>query len=94
MCGTCTQIQVLPDYRGSLRRSPVYAGCTPRMWMPPQTLLGAERDACAAIGKSVNMWHIKQHYFTSHPRLNYYAIVPVGGKPWWEEPHDRVQKFP
>lgn len=39
-----------------------------------------------AIGTSVNMWHIKHHYFTSHPKLNYYAIVPVGGKAWWAEP--------
>ena len=31
----------------------------------------------AALKKSINMWHIKHHYFTSHPRLNYYAIVPV-----------------
>ncbi len=24
------------------------------------------------------MYHIKTHYFTSHPHLNHYAIVPVG----------------
>ncbi len=38
-----------------------------------------------AIASSINMRHIKVHYFTSHPRLNYYAIVPVGGDAWWEE---------
>lgn len=26
-------------------------------------------------------------------QLNTYAIVPVGGAAWWEEPHDRAQKF-
>ena len=36
------------------------------------------------IGASINMRHIKVHYFTSHPRLNYYAIVPAGGDAWWE----------
>jgi len=41
------------------------------------------------IKESVNMQHIKWHYFTSHPKLNFYAIVPVGGAPWWEESHDR-----
>lgn len=41
------------------------------------------------ITESVNMYHIKTHYYTSHPRLNYYAIVPKGGDAWWEEPHDR-----
>jgi hypothetical protein len=30
------------------------------------------------IRESINMKHIKTHYFTSHPRLNYYAIIPVG----------------
>lgn len=43
--------------------------------------------------ESINMQHIKTHYFTSHPKLNYYAIVPVGGEAWWEHPHDRAQRF-
>lgn len=30
------------------------------------------------LGASVNMQHCKVHYFTSHPTLNTYAIVPVG----------------
>ena len=34
------------------------------------------------------MQHIKVHYFTSHPTLNHYAIVPVGPKHWWEEPEE------
>jgi len=46
------------------------------------------------IGRSTNMYHIKTHYFTSHPTLNHYAIVPVGGPHWWAEPHDRDAKFP
>lgn len=39
---------------------------------------------------------LQTHYLTSHPRLNYYAIVPAGqtgpdgsDKGWWTEPHDR-----
>lgn len=35
------------------------------------------------VAAAVNMQHIKTHYFTSHPRLNYYAIVPHGGEAWW-----------
>lgn len=46
------------------------------------------------VSASVNMYHIKTHYFTSHPRLNFYAIVPKGGEPWWEQPHDRAKRFP
>ncbi|KAK9841321.1 hypothetical protein WJX74_003883 [Apatococcus lobatus] len=41
------------------------------------------------IQKAVNISHIKTHYFTSHPTLNHYAVVPIGCSPWWEEPHHR-----
>lgn len=41
------------------------------------------------MAASVDMQHIKKHYFSSHPLLNPYAIVPVGGEPWWEGEHDR-----
>lgn len=37
------------------------------------------------VKESVNMHHIKTHYFTSHPRLNSNSIVPGGVDPWWEE---------
>jgi len=30
------------------------------------------------VGDSVNMRHIKAHYYTSHPTLNPYAVVPAG----------------
>lgn len=45
------------------------------------------------VKNSVNMRHIKTHYFTSHPTLNTYAIIPKGGEAWWEQPRDRAQKF-
>ena len=48
---------------------------------------------CAGIKESVNMQHIKMHYYTSHPKLNYYAVVPKGldgtDNKWWEQPHNR-----
>lgn len=46
------------------------------------------------VAASVNMQHIKVHYFSSHPKLNYYAVVPKGGEAWWEQPHNRQQRFP
>jgi putative glutathione S-transferase len=30
------------------------------------------------IGSTVDMKHIKTHYFTSHPQLNPFAIIPAG----------------
>jgi len=37
------------------------------------------------------MYHIKTHYYTSHPVLNNYAIVPVGPdfEATLKEDHDR-----
>lgn len=45
------------------------------------------------MAAAVNMAHIKTHYFTSHPVLNTYAIVPLGGEAWWEGAHDRAARF-
>jgi len=42
-------------------------------------LLGFVRDcyADADVRSCINMDHIKTHYFTSHPALNTYGIIPV-----------------
>ena len=49
----------------------------------------------AGIKDSVNMKHIKMHYYTSHPKLNHYAVIPKGlegtGKEWYGEPHNRAR---
>jgi putative glutathione S-transferase len=41
-----------------------------------------------AVSRSVDIGHIKTHYWTSHPTLNAYAVVPKGGARWWEEAPD------
>lgn len=43
-------------------------------------LLGYVRDiySMEAVKSSLNLKHIKSHYFTSHPSLNLYGIIPVG----------------
>ena len=41
------------------------------------------------IGESVNMEDIKTHYFTSHPHLNPFGIVPRGPAVDFGAPHDR-----
>lgn len=46
------------------------------------------------LGKSINLEHCKIHYFSSHPNLNHYAIVPVGPGVDFSKPHDRHIKFP
>ena len=54
-------------------------------------LLGLVRDiyAIPEVRRSTNMGHIKTHYFTSHPHLNAFGIVPMGEGPDLEAPHGR-----
>lgn len=54
-------------------------------------LLGYVRDIYSmdAIKAVINMDHIKGHYFTSHPILNTYGIIPVYNGPDLNEPHGR-----
>lgn len=46
------------------------------------------------VASCINMDHIKNHYFTSHPTLNTYSIVPVGPGVIddMQLPHDRAPK--
>lgn len=43
----------------------------------------------AGVKETVNMQHIKQHYFASHLSINPYGIVPVGGGSDLDAPHNR-----
>ena len=53
-----------------------------------------ELYAMPGVHESINMEHIKWHYFTSHPKLNAYAVVPVGPPAWWWEQHSRDKTHP
>ncbi|NQZ87983.1 MAG: glutathione S-transferase family protein [Saccharospirillaceae bacterium] len=41
------------------------------------------------IAKTVNMAHIKRHYYASHQSINPYGIVPMGHNQDWSVPHHR-----
>lgn len=41
------------------------------------------------IAETVNMTHIKRHYYESHPTINPTRIVPLGPELDFEAPHDR-----
>lgn len=55
-----------------------------------------ELSRMRGLGSSMDMHHIKMHYFTSHPVLNPYGIIPVGpgAEANFAQPHDRAEKFP
>jgi len=43
------------------------------------------------IAETVNMPHIKRHYYASHLSINTYGIVPIGHQQDWSVPHYREQ---
>lgn len=55
-------------------------------------LLGFTRDVYsdAAIARTINISHIKTHYFTSHPHLNTFAIIPTHNGPELTRPSGRA----
>lgn len=46
-----------------------------------------------AIAETVNMAHIKRHYYASHLAINPYGIVPIGHDQDWKTPHTRDKQF-
>jgi putative glutathione S-transferase len=46
------------------------------------------------LGSSVNMRHIKSHYYTSHPHFNSEAVIPAGPSVTNDlvKPHDRADR--
>jgi len=42
------------------------------------------------IAETVNMPHIKRHYYASHLAINPYGIVPLGHEQDWSIPHTRT----
>lgn len=53
------------------------------------------RELFQLLRPTVDMYHIKLHYYSSHPRLNPYGIVPQGSdtEAALSQPHDR-NRFP
>lgn len=47
---------------------------------------GQVADQLEPVGKTINMSHIKTHYFTSHPQLNSFAIIPKHTGPDLNQP--------
>jgi len=41
------------------------------------------------VAETVNMDHITEHYYTTHPDVSPKLIVPIGPDPDFEAPHDR-----
>lgn len=76
------------------RFDPVYVGhfkCNRRRIADYPSLSNYFRELYAVPGvkETVNLVHIKGHYYRSHPTVNPTRIVPAGPALDWDAPHDR-----
>lgn len=78
-----------------LRFDPVYHGhfkCNLRRLVDYPNLWDFTRELYQwpGVAATVNMRHIKEHYYRSHPTINPNGIVPAGPLLDFEQPHGRV----
>jgi putative glutathione S-transferase len=69
----------------------VHFKCNLRRIEDYPNLRGYLRDLYQAPGvaETVNMDHIKQHYYRSHPTINPYGLIPIGPELDLNAPHGR-----
>jgi glutathionyl-hydroquinone reductase len=77
-----------------IRFDAVYVGhfkCNIRRIADYPNLSGYVRDLYQqpGIAETINMEHIKNHYYMSHAMINPTGVVPVGPKEDFTRPHDR-----
>ncbi|MEO0544004.1 MAG: glutathione S-transferase family protein [Pseudomonadota bacterium] len=82
-----------------VRFDPVYVGhfkCNIRRIADYPNIWGYTRELFQqpSIAETVNMYHIKQHYYASHESINPTRIVPVGPEIDFTTPHGRQQTSP
>ena len=77
-----------------VRFDPVYVGhfkCNFRWLVDYPNLFGYVRDLYQqpGIAATVNMKHIKNHYYASHETLNPSRVIPIGPQIDYSVPHER-----
>ena len=77
-----------------LRFDPVYVGhfkCNLRRIVDYPNLSAYTRELyqIPGVAETVNMNHIKAHYYRSHPTINPSGVVPAGPEIDYSEPHGR-----
>ncbi|WP_084270163.1 glutathione S-transferase family protein [Patulibacter minatonensis] len=77
-----------------VRFDPVYVGhfkCNVKRIVDLPNLWAYTRDLYQqpGVADTVDLEHIKVHYYTTHPSINPTRVVPVGPQIDWDEPHGR-----
>ncbi|KAJ4825736.1 hypothetical protein Tsubulata_035309 [Turnera subulata] len=69
----------------------VHFKCNKKLLREYPNLFNYTKDIYQVPGMSstVNMAHIKRHYYGSHPSINPFGIIPVGPDIDYSSPHDR-----
>ncbi|XP_020252011.1 uncharacterized protein LOC109829243 isoform X2 [Asparagus officinalis] len=69
----------------------VHFKCNKKLLRECPNLFNYTKDIYQIPGMSstVNMDHIKKHYYGSHPTINPYGIIPAGSNIDFSSPHDR-----
>jgi len=69
----------------------VHFKCNKRLIREYPNLFNHTKDVyqLPGVSDSVNMKHIKMHYYSSHTSLNALGIIPKGVPVEWGSPHDR-----
>ncbi|XP_031490654.1 uncharacterized protein LOC116257804 isoform X2 [Nymphaea colorata] len=73
----------------------VHFKCNKKVLREYPNLFNYTKDIFQISGmkETVNMGHIKRHYYGSHPSINPFGIIPVGPNVDYSAPHDR-DRFP
>ncbi|KAM0944388.1 putative glutathione S-transferase, Thioredoxin-like superfamily [Dioscorea sansibarensis] len=74
----------------------VHFKCNKKLLREYPNLFNYTKDIYQTNGMSstVNMEHIKKHYYGSHPSINPFGIVPIGSNIDFSAPHDRARFAP
>uniref|UniRef100_A0A0E0G5M4 GST C-terminal domain-containing protein n=1 Tax=Oryza nivara TaxID=4536 RepID=A0A0E0G5M4_ORYNI len=69
----------------------VHFKCNKRLLREYPNLFNYTKDIyqIPGISSTVNMEHIRKHYYGSHPSINPYGIIPAGPNIDYNAPHDR-----
>ncbi|XP_047081542.1 glutathionyl-hydroquinone reductase YqjG-like [Lolium rigidum] len=73
----------------------VHFKCNKKLIREYPNLFNYTKDIYQIPGMSstVNMEHIRKHYYGSHPSINPYGIIPAGPSIDYNAPHDREKLF-
>jgi len=94
LCGTRLSEADWRLFTTLVRFDPVYHfhfKCNLRRLVDYPALWGYTRELYQfpGVAPTVNLWHIKEHYYRSHPEFNPTRVVPVGPTVDFSAPHGR-----